>query len=151
MLFSLWGSVLLGGDSERQHRGWDEEQREGREKGLTFLLVVFGRKEKQTKERKILWPCLKEQIETYKAYLVIPDLGNVNPNMTNILFLGDSYEKKRILFISLFMLSSIVLYQFLGSSTMFVCKSCNNLTSECAQKSTSFLITGHYLYQSYEM
>ena len=43
--------MLLGGYSERQHIGWSEEQREGREKELKYLLVAFRRrKEGETKK-----------------------------------------------------------------------------------------------------
>lgn len=46
--------MLLGGYSERQHVGWSEEQRKGREKELKYLLVVFGRRKENgtKKERK---------------------------------------------------------------------------------------------------
>lgn len=47
--------VPLGAYSVRQHIGWREEQREGREKELNYLKGVFGRrKEGETKEGKIL-------------------------------------------------------------------------------------------------
>lgn len=43
--------------------------------------------------------------------------GKLNIEMTNT-FLEDSYEKKRNLFISIFMLSTLVLYPFLSSLTI---------------------------------
>lgn len=137
--------MLLGGYSERQHVGWSEEQRKGREKELKYLLVVFGRrKAKQRKEGKILCPCLKEEMQICKGCLAISDLENLNTNMTNILFLRDGYEKRGFYSSQLFMLSSLVLFQFLGSSVMFACETYSNLTTVCAQKLTSSLITGHF-------
>ena len=54
------------------------------------LLRDCERKEGETnKRRKILWSSLKEQVEVCEGCLVISDLGNVNPEMTNMLFLGE--------------------------------------------------------------
>lgn len=98
-------TVSLGGFwKEGRHK--IKKRKEGRKEGRT---------NKQRKEKHCVL-VLNRQIHICQGCLMMPDLGNLNPDMTNLLFLGDSYEEK-LLF--LFLLFMFALFSVISTSRFY--------------------------------